>query len=81
MKKTESTLKNMVMVLSIIAVTAALALAVVNAITSRQIEKINAQNLANGIKEVLGVAVTDSLDVETVVDSLDENFTYYITEQ
>lgn len=81
MKKTESTLKNMVMVLSIIAITAALALAVVNAITSRQIEKINAQNLANGIKEVLGVAVTDSLDVETVVDSLDENFTYYITEQ
>ncbi len=81
MKKTESTLKNMVMVLSIIAVSAALALAVVNFITSRQIEKINAQNLANGIKEVLGVALTDSLDVETVADSLDENFTYYITGQ
>lgn len=81
MKKLESTLKNMVMVLTIIAVVAGGALAIVNAITTKQIEKINAQNLANGIKEVLGVALTDNLDVEEVADSLDENFTYYITPQ
>ena len=80
MKKLESTLKNMVMVLSIISVAAGLALAVVNLITSKQIEKINAENLANGIKEVLGVALEDSLNVTTVEDSLDANFTYYYTD-
>ena len=81
MKKLESTLKNMVMVLSIISVTAALALAIVNAVTTSQIEKINAENLANGIKEVLGVNAEDSLQVETIEDTLNANFTYYITPQ
>lgn len=83
MKKLESTLKNMVMVLSIISVAAGLALAVVNLITSKQIEKINAENLANGIKEVLGVAPDDTIfSVDTtMVDSLDPNFTYYLTKK
>lgn len=75
MKKMESNLKNMVMVLCIIAVAASLALAIVNAITSAQIEKINAENLKNGIKEVLG-ATEDSLQVTELTDG---DFTIYQT--
>ena len=54
MKKLESSLTNMALVLTIIAVVAGAALAAVNAVTAPQIEKINADNLAAGIKEVMG---------------------------
>lgn len=64
------------MVLCIIAVAASFSLAIVNAITASQIEKINAENLKNGIKEVLG-ATEDSLEVTELADSA---FTIYQTE-
>ena len=42
------------MVLTVIAIVAAGVLASVNAVTAPQIEKINAENLAAGIKAVMG---------------------------
>ncbi len=54
MKKLKSSLTNMLAVLTIIAIVAAGVLASVNAITAPQIEKINAENLAAGIKAVMG---------------------------
>ena len=44
----------MAIVLTVIAVVAGGILAYVNSVTAPQIEKINADNLANGIKEVMG---------------------------
>lgn len=54
MKKLKSSLTNMLVVLTIIAIVAAGVLASVNAVTAPQIEKINAENLAAGIKAVMG---------------------------
>ena len=54
MKKLKSSLTNMLAVLTIIAIVAAGVLASVNAVTAPQIEKINAENLAAGIKAVMG---------------------------
>ena len=54
MKKLKSSLTNMLAVLTIIATVAAGVLASVNAVTAPQIEKINAENLAAGIKAVMG---------------------------
>ena len=54
MKKLSSSLTNMAIVLTVIAVVAGGILAYVNSVTAPQIEKINADNLANGIKEVMG---------------------------
>ena len=56
---------NMVLVLTIITVVAGSALAYVNHVTSTQIEQIKAKNLADGIKRVMGVASTDSLNYTT----------------
>lgn len=53
MKKLESTLPNMVIVLTLIAVVAGLALGYVNSITAGPIEEIKKQQLADGIKAVL----------------------------
>lgn len=53
MEKLKSSLTNMLVVLTVIAIVAAGVLASVNAITAPQIEKINADNLAAGIKEVM----------------------------
>ena len=55
MKKLKSSLINMVVVLTLITVVAGAALAYVNHATSAQIEKIKAENLAKGIKQVMGV--------------------------
>ena len=55
MKKLKSSLINMVVVLTLITVVAGAALAFVNNATSAQIEKIKAENLAKGIKQVMGV--------------------------
>ena len=55
MKKLKSSLINMVVVLTLITVVAGAALAFVNHATSAQIEKIKAENLAKGIKQVMGV--------------------------
>ena len=54
MKKLKSSLTNMLVVLTVIAIVAAGVLASVNAVTAPQIEKINAENLAAGIKAVMG---------------------------
>ena len=54
MKKLKSSLTNMLVVLTVITIVAAGVLASVNAVTAPQIEKINADNLAAGIKAVMG---------------------------
>jgi electron transport complex protein RnfG len=54
MKKLKSSLTNMLVVLTVIAIVAAGVLASVNAVTAPQIKKINAENLAAGIKAVMG---------------------------
>ncbi len=69
MKKLSSSLLNMVLVLTLIAIVAGGILAYVNSVTAPQIEKINADNLANGIKAVMGggeltVASDDTLKSE-----------------
>ena len=69
MKKLRSSLLNMVLVLTLIAIVAGGILAYVNSVTAPQIEKINADNLANGIKAVMGggeltVASDDTLKSE-----------------
>ncbi len=55
MKKLKSSLTNMVVVLTVITVVASAALAYVNYATSAQIAEIQAENLAKGIKQVMGV--------------------------
>ena len=65
MKKLESSLKNMVIVLTLIAIIAGGALAYVNRVTAPQIEKINKENLDAGIKSVMGsedINVADPLE-------------------
>ena len=67
MKKLESSLTNMLAVLTVIAIVAAWVLAYVNSVTAPQIEKINADNLAAGIKAVMGsdqIQVAEPQEVE-----------------
>lgn len=67
MEKLKSSLTNMVVVLTVIAVIAGAVLASVNAVTAPQIEKINAENLAAGIKAVMGsddIQVTEPEEVD-----------------
>lgn len=61
MKKLESSLKNMLLVLTIVSVVAAFLLAYVNNVTSSTIEKINAEALSAGIKSVLGIGADDAI--------------------
>ena len=65
MKKLSSSLTNMAIVLTVIAVVAGGILAYVNSVTAPQIEKINADNLANGIKEVMGGGEVQVANPET----------------
>lgn len=72
MKKLKSSLTNMLVVLTVITIVAAGVLASVNAVTAPQIEKINEENLAAGIKAVMGsddIQVSDPWEVD--------NFTAY----
>ncbi len=66
MEKLKSSLTNMLLVLTSIAVIAGGALAMVNSVTAPQIEKINAENLAAGIKEVMGSDDINVADPETI---------------
>lgn len=66
MEKLKSSLTNMLLVLTAIAVIAGGALAMVNSVTAPQIEKINAENLAAGIKAVMGSDDIQVADPETV---------------
>lgn len=74
MKKLESSLANMVIVLTVITVVAGAALAYVNYATSSQIEKIKADNLAKGIKQVMGVNLNSDFQYET--DTVDTYIFY-----
>ena len=67
MKKLKSSLTNMLVVLTVITIVAAGVLASVNAVTAPQIDKINAENLATGIKAVMGsenIKVSDPVEVD-----------------
>lgn len=76
MKKLKSSLTNMLSVLTVISVVAGCVLAYVNSVTAPQIEKINADNLAAGIKAVMG-----SDDIQVSEPKEVEDFTVYeITE-
>ena len=79
MKKLESSLKYMVIVLTAISLSAALLLAITNKVTEPTIEEIAQQHLENGIKAVLGVDAADSLSVTEETDSTGE-FTLYHTD-
>lgn len=65
MKKLKSSLTNMVLVLTLITIVAGSALAYVNYATEGQITKIKAENLAKGIKQVMGVAADEQFDYTT----------------
>ena len=78
MKKLKSSLLNMVLVLTLITIVAGAALAYVNSVTSVQIEKINAENLAKGIKQVMGVDANSTFDYTT--EEVD-GFTLYKSEK
>ncbi len=80
MEKLKSSLTNMVLVLTIIAVVAGGILAYVNQATAPQIEKINQENLAAGIKKVMGggqIIVADPQTQTAVVDGKEKTFTIY----
>lgn len=77
MKKLQSSLTNMLVVLTVIAIVAAGVLASVNAVTAPHIEKINAENLAAGIKAVMGsddiqVSEPQEVDAFTAYDICDK---------
>ena len=74
MKKLKSSLINMVVVLTLITIVAGAALAYVNYATSAQIEKIKAENLAKGIKQVMGVDL--NADFQYTTEEVGE-FTFY----
>ena len=77
MKKLESTLPNMAIVLTSIAVIAGLALGYVNSVTAGPIEDIKAQQLADGLKAVLAA---DELTVESP-DTLESGAVVYRTDK
>ena len=61
MKKLESSLTNMLLVLTLVSVVAAFLLAYVNNITSSTIAKINEETLSAGIKSVLNVGADEQI--------------------
>ena len=81
MKKLKSTLPNMALVLTLIAVIAAAALASVNEVTKGPIEENKAKTLAEGIKAVLGGQEAQILDTKTVQDANDNDVVIYATDK
>ena len=80
MEKLKSSLTNMALVLTIIAVVAGAVLASINAMTAPQIEKINADNLAAGIKNVMGggdVTVAEPVEHKATIAGKEKTFTVY----
>lgn len=77
MKKLQSTLPNMAIVLTSIAIVAGLALGYVNSVTAGPIEQIKAQQLSDGIKAVLGA---DQVKVEAP-DTLESGAVLYRTDK
>ncbi len=79
MKKLESNLPNMAIVLTLIAVFAGAALGFVNKITAGPIEQIKAKELSDGIKVVLN-AQNEELQV-SAPDTLESGAVLYTTEK
>ncbi len=80
MKKLSSSLLNMVIVLTLIAVIAGGILAYVNSVTAPQIEKIKTDNLAAGIKAVMGggeVTVAPKETLTATIGGKEKVFTVY----
>ena len=63
MKKLESSLKNMLLVLTLVSAVAAFLLAYVNNVTSSTIAKINEEALSAGIKSVLNIGADEEIAV------------------
>ena len=64
MKKLESSLTNMLLVLTLVSVVAAFLLAYVNSVTSGTIAKINAETLNAGIKSVLNIGADEQIAID-----------------
>ena len=79
MKKLESSLKNMALVLTAISVVAGGALAYVNKVTEGPIAEINAKNLQDGIKKVILGNQGGDLQVEEPVEA--DGYTLYKTDR
>lgn len=80
MEKLKSSLTNMVIVLTVIAIVAGAVLALINSVTAPQIEKINAENLAAGIKTVMGsteISVAEPEILTATVGGKEKAFTVY----
>ena len=65
-KKAESSLKNMLLSLTLIALVASLALALVNNATKGPIEKVNQEKIANAVAKVLPAYKEYTIDTVTV---------------
>jgi electron transport complex protein RnfG len=65
-KKAESSLKNMLLSLTLIALVASLALALVNNVTKGPIEKVNQEKIANAVAKVLPAYKDYTIDTVTV---------------
>ena len=69
MKRLTSSLKNMVLSLTLIALVAAALLALINSVTEKPIQNIKEKNQSDGIKSVLGIAADEEVTVkETTQD-------------
>ena len=79
MKKLESSLTNMVLVLTVISVMAGGTLAYVNEVTQEPIAEINAKNLQDGIKKVIIGSTEGELKVEEPVEA--DGYTIYVTDK
>lgn len=79
MKKLESSLTNMVLVLTVISVVAGGTLAYVNEVTQEPIAEINAKNLQDGIKKVIIGSTEGKLKVEEPVEA--DGYTIYVTDK
>lgn len=77
MKKLESSLVNMVVVLTVISVIAGGLLAYINKVTQEPIAAINEKNLQDGIKKVILGSETGELNVEQPVET--DGFVIYKT--
>ena len=77
MKKLESSLTNMLLVLTIVSVVAAFLLAYVNNVTSTTISKINEETLSAGIKSVLCVGADEQ--IATTEKDIDGYVVYEVT--
>ena len=80
MKKLSSSLLNMALVLTLIAVVAGGILAYINSITAPQIAKINEENLQNGIKAVMGggeIKVSAPETLKATISNKEKEFIVY----